>query len=106
MKLLQIYAQSNEHGDAWIIGDAEGLTALRDAINTALSEGSAVTTCGTSDEEGFMTFVAKSDLNTVREEDVLLPYTNAVYHKGKHPLVLVGPARYRDLAKVAIELDP
>lgn len=39
MKILNIYGQAMEHLDARIIGNREGLTELRDAINSALMSG-------------------------------------------------------------------
>jgi len=41
MKLLHIYAQEFEHGEAVIKGNTAGLTELRDTLNRALANGSA-----------------------------------------------------------------
>lgn len=43
MKLLHLYAQDHQHGEAWVVGNRLGLEALRDAINLALQQGSAQT---------------------------------------------------------------
>ena len=44
--LLHIYAQVHEHDGAWIVGSRIGLTALRNAIDQALKDGSGWTASG------------------------------------------------------------
>ena len=39
MKILNIYGQPFEHTEAKIVGTTEGLTALRDALNRAITNG-------------------------------------------------------------------
>lgn len=39
METLHIYAQACWHDEAWIAGNREGLTRLRDAIDKALLDG-------------------------------------------------------------------
>lgn len=104
MNLLHIYAQPDCHTEAWVVGDREGLKALRDAIDAALADEdkSASTEVFAQDNEGYKILVVQTDRQTVDRKDIRLPYANAAY-EGKHPLVLVGPSRYRELTIVPEE---
>jgi hypothetical protein len=42
--VLHLYALEWEHGDAYVVGNREGLRLLRDAIKDALQEGEGQTT--------------------------------------------------------------
>ncbi len=60
--LLHIYAQPFEHAEAWIIGDAKSLKALRDAIDKALTDATISSVKSiTADGESFVTIVANVD---------------------------------------------
>jgi hypothetical protein len=78
---LHIYGQSIWHDHAFIVGNTEALTALRDALDAALQPGAAVgeVSMFTSDGEGY-------ELKVYREEDgrywdkSLLPYTDSTMY--------------------------
>ncbi len=56
---LHVYGQEAWHDEAFVVGTAAGLTALRDAIDAALRDGAAVTpTVFVNDGEGYQVFVA------------------------------------------------
>lgn len=59
--LLHVYAQGQWHGDAWLVGDREGLTALRDAVDRALTDGSAACEAFVDDGEGYAVLVVHLD---------------------------------------------
>lgn len=42
--VLHLYSLEHEHGDAYVVGNREGLRLLRDAIKDALQEGEGQTT--------------------------------------------------------------
>ena len=71
-KKLQIIAQGCHHDPAFIVGDSQGLTALRNAIEIALGKGEAcVNNAFTTDGEGFDIIIAcREDMG-----DVPLGYT-------------------------------
>lgn len=56
-EILHIFAQFHEHGDAKILGNKSGLLALRDAINTALSEKRGEAQIMADDGEGYSVMV-------------------------------------------------
>jgi hypothetical protein len=74
---LHIYGQVYNHDHAFIVGNTEALTALREAIDAALETGSAVGTASSmaADREGY-------EVKVFREEDdsywdkAKLPYTD------------------------------
>ncbi len=73
--MLHIYAQPDQHADAYIVGDAEALRALWEAIGRALvtgkQDGTGCVFC--ADGEGYVVLVKPA---TEAEMDRLrLPYT-------------------------------
>jgi hypothetical protein len=99
MKFLHIYGQRNEHDDVWIVGDKEGLTALRDLLNTIIDDVERNSSeFITADHECYKILAVRSDEATLDAKEVCLPYSSNVY-KGKHPIILVGPEVYRSLVK-------
>lgn len=84
---LHIYAQQQEHGEAYIIGDRAALIALRDAVDQAIKDDSPVAfNSFTSDGEGYTTIVKQSTVEQINE--YRLPYTNSFsseYDKGRQP---------------------
>jgi len=81
ISLLHLYAQSWEHNDAWIVGNREGLTALRDALNRALeTETTKPTAClaFATDGEGYACFIVPNDADwqSDRWMRLYLPYTD------------------------------
>lgn len=107
--VLHIYAQYEQHDDAWIVGDLVALTALRDALTRAIETNlpsSAKSFC--RDGEGFNTVIIPSD--EARMKGMRWPYTATEisitgmkypYHpdKGVTPYELLAPGRYRELVK-------
>lgn len=83
---LHLYGQGQWHGDAYIIGNTEGLKALRDAIDRALNEerGASSLSAFVNDGEGFYTGVVKID----KPEDfdrLAVPYNDEIAqdHRGE-----------------------
>lgn len=82
---LHIYGQRAEHDDAFIIGDFEALTALREAIDRALNSPKAETvTPFTEDGEGYLLTVLHDGTS-----ELMVPYTDNLDHtreySGKPP---------------------
>ncbi len=83
-KVLHIYAQAWEHMDAYIIGNTEGLLALKAAIEQALAASNGV--CSTpfehgevmvADGEGYQVFVMRRDQEWCEGwKDIDTPYTS------------------------------
>lgn len=98
--ILQIYAQPFEHQEAWICGDREGLTKLRDALNIVLdtdAPASAHSYC--VDGEGYATVILPVDGETLL--DVMLPYTEFEgVLRTKGPFNLLSKEKYRELVKL------
>ncbi len=99
MKLLHVYGQDHEHDDVWISGERESLTALRDLL-THVIDSSEPGSCElmTADGEGFVAIVVPTTQSDMEAREVGLPYTSFRF-KGKHPIVLVGPEKYRQLVR-------
>lgn len=81
MNLLHVYAQPWEHSDAWLVGNREGLTALRDALNRALaSETTEPAGClqFVADGEGYACFIVPNDADwqTEKWQKLYRPYTD------------------------------
>ena len=73
IKEVQIYCQYIWHDDAYIVGNRDGLIALRDAVDTALSDsgiGQAKAELSVSDGEGYDVFI----INAGNMEALILPY--------------------------------
>lgn len=93
--LLHIYSQCYSHGEAWVCGDREALTALRGALDRVLTgpDRAAAMTSFTNDGEGYTTFVVLTEDTTIS-----LPYAISEHaNHGTHPFDLVGRKRYREL---------
>lgn len=72
MTMLHIYAQPYWHCDAFILGDRDSLTRLRDALTRALDSGQPqAIEAFTSDGEAFGAVVAVCD-----DDNLALPYTD------------------------------
>jgi hypothetical protein len=108
MNLLHIYAQAWEHSDAWIVGNRDGLTALRDALNRALAnEKTEPVAClqFAADGEGFACFIVPNDADWQGEkwQKLYRPYTDETardHRKDKDvlaPYQLLGDGEYRRL---------
>ncbi len=110
-KLLHIYAQPFEHGEAWVVGTREGLEELRNALNRVLAvaspwpfdtiprDTSTSLDAETTDGEGYKTLIVVVDEKQLLESDTLLPYTDCDYISGKPPVELIGMEKYRTLMR-------
>ena len=103
LPFLHLHAQPESHMEAWVVGNREGLMALRKALDEALEsdERSASTEeVFAADNEGFKVLVVVSSAEEVDRKDVAFPYTSHIYYEKvgrKHPMSLIGPSRYREL---------
>lgn len=79
-RLLHIFSQLQWHSPASIIGNRNGLTVLRDAIDDALGSGSSETFAMTSDGEGYSIHVTVEDSPWHHEawKHIAMPYTDPV----------------------------
>lgn len=71
---LNVYGQRYPHATAYIVGDAEALRALRDAIDTALADKHGCAHTFTSDGEGYDVIVLH--LPSDEAEKLITPYTD------------------------------
>ena len=104
---LHLYAQDDNHDDAWIVGDRVALTALRDALNQVLDGPHPATGVQAfcEDGEGYTTLVMRVDEPDVWRE-LLLPYARlrtfahqAPPHDALHPYQVLGSAQYKRICK-------
>lgn len=99
---LHVYGQPYCHDDLWVVGDEQGLLALRDALNEVLS-GRKDLACGqsmTADGEGFDILVWKRPSEDL--DSMLLPYVDWELNglpdeseNDKHPVRQVDLDEYR-----------
>lgn len=73
---LHIYAQEIWHDEAYIAGEREALTILRDAIDDALKKGTSSAQFFTSDGEGFDVQIVVADEPTMNK--MMVPYTDDI----------------------------
>jgi hypothetical protein len=76
LEILHLYGQSFWHDDAYIVGTARDLIALRDAIDKALVESHATIESFTADGEGYRLTVIAADDDTASR--LSMPYTDEV----------------------------
>lgn len=75
--LLHIYAQTQEHDNAHIVGTTDALTRLRDRIDDALSGAvDTVSIAFASDGEGYEVYISVED-NPHTWDILKMPYTDA-----------------------------
>jgi len=98
---VHIYAQPFHHGDAYIVANAEGLTAIRDACDAALKRGSVAIEPFTEDGEGYALIVMNIETRDPKWSQLHLPYTDndviGIPYVGSHPVEILGTLRYREL---------
>ena len=74
---LHIYAQDVWHDEAFIVGNREGLEALRDALNKALENPFSTARCFVNDGEGYACYIA--ECKDEQKLDLLaVPYTDQI----------------------------
>ena len=97
---LHLYPQPYNHADAWMVGDRESLTAIRDAITRVLDGPDAATSVRAfcEDGEGYAFIVMRQEDPEVWRR-MLLPYAELDVQdpNGTHPSSEVPKAVYRDL---------
>jgi hypothetical protein len=73
---LHLYAQAMQHDEAIIIGNMDGLKALRDAVDAAISQhkGTGSASCFSSDAEGYDLHVLLATEDEAKH--LSLPYTD------------------------------
>jgi hypothetical protein len=100
--LLHVYAQPFNHAEAWLVGDREALTKLRDALNGVLGtkEPAGVQTyC--MDGEGYTVMIVQAE--AAQMEPLMLPYGLDAYGEPEHPksgsspCILMTKEKYREL---------
>lgn len=109
--LLHLYSPIVHHGEAYIVGDRVGLTALRDAIDRALAEDSAAVEVFIADGEAYTAFVFLNEYPAEhkRWQWLALPYRDGfgAYQEADQqgelipPSGLVSPLRLAQLYKAA-----
>jgi hypothetical protein len=114
MSKLHIYAQPYNHEDAWIVGNSESLTALRDAITRVLKGENTITGAKSfcEDGEGYATLVLRVEDDAVWKS-LRPPYTehdnvwcagedDGEGHKDcpKHPFNIIDDFEYEEYYKI------
>lgn len=100
---VHLYAQAAHHEDAYVVADAEGLKALRDACDAALRKGVAISSPEAEDGEGYSLFVVNLETRDPKWDQLLLPYTLPEFNSEAYlktrigPFHVVGSNRYREL---------
>ena len=74
---VHIYGQYSWHEEAYIVGNVEGLIALRDAINSSIGQGQAKTEVMTGDGEGYDVHVIQVDSKLI-DSRLQLPYIDEI----------------------------
>jgi hypothetical protein len=84
--ILQIYGQVEQHHEAFIVGNKEGLIMLREAIDKALNEQVSFATEYVVDGEGYDIIVINRNEHWQDEpwQSLRLPYTADYYHYAIH----------------------
>jgi len=107
---LHVYQQVNNHGDAWLVGDKEALTSLRNKIDEALRQDQPQAFVAfAQDGEGFTAFVMPLEKTDEKWEALTSSYVDPFYkscavddiEEGLHPSSLLDCEKYRELHKQA-----
>jgi hypothetical protein len=102
MSKLHLYPQSGSHSDGWLVGDREGLTALRDAISRVLDEPppAARAQLFSSDGEGYSLVVVLQE-NPAVWDRLLLPYAKLedARKDATHPWSELDEGLYKSLLR-------
>ncbi len=88
--LLHIYGQSLQHDAAYIVGNRQGLEALKEAIETALTMDEAEISATVADGEGYQIYVLADDNDWQGKswQGRMLPYSHPIANRnggGKKP---------------------
>jgi len=89
MKLLHIYAQEIWHGEAYIVGNRDGLLALKEAIEQALVDSKSQVDEYASDGEGYKVRVIMNDTGWLEPfwDTLALPYSEKMTREGTRSAV-------------------
>ena len=87
-KLVHIYGQEIWHGDAFIVANKEGLLAISQAINQALTKGKGVTEVMPADGEGFaLKILCRNDeWLSPFWDNLAMPYTDNVHYRKREAI--------------------
>ena len=100
---LHIYGQDCWHSEAFILGDTEGLKALRDAIDKALATGQGFASAFVNDGEGFFTAIAQVDKDTL--DKLAVPYTDKDIGAREHREEALWPWAYPPIRQACKEAE-
>lgn len=106
--VVNVYPQRSPHDDAFIVGNKEGLVALRSAIDEALNDPGGLGTklSYVADGEGFVILVKRVD-TWDSLDGVALPYFGEEYSNGSPsatgPFDVIGKEAYRAAVRHTIE---
>jgi hypothetical protein len=96
---LHFYAQYSHHEDAFVVADAEGLRALRDACDVALRRGATAFQTFAEDGEGYLAFLVNLETRDPKWEQLDLPYQERFGARPKlGPVDVIGPRQYREIS--------
>lgn len=102
---LHIYSPQQWHDDAYIVGNTEGLIALRDAINRALGEErKGGLAAFVNDGEGFYGAVVRVDDKSEKFDLLAVPYVGEEYAKENRENAIY-PHRIRRASEAIKEQD-
>lgn len=92
MNILHVYAQEHWHDEAFVVGTPKALSALRCAIDHALTRGVGVATSSTADGEAFR--IAAVRLESDQVDTLAIPHSDEVMGRARYtakwPGVLPG----------------
>ena len=97
-KELHVYASEAPHEEVWVVGNATGLLALKEAITRALHDGSAGADAHTNDGEGYKVLVVRAP-GLVPFESINTPYNGEYVGHRNHPITMLGVERYKELMR-------
>lgn len=103
MSRLHLFPQEFSHGDAWLVGDRESLTAVRDTITRVLDSPDSSAKCTQAmgaDGEGYALIVVLQQA-AQHWERMLLPYAELEDKRedALHPFAQMNADLYRTLIR-------
>ena len=104
--IVQLYGQKEQHWEAYIVANKEGLLKLKEAIDNALAEGISFVTEFVADGEGYDIIIIDKEEHWQDQswQTLRLPYTEEYYHYTSdtiHPYDLLTEKQKEDYAKHA-----
>lgn len=87
--VLHLYAQAQNHDEAYVVGTPEGLKALRSALDAAIASGQGDADVLAADGEGYrLTIISKPNMDEM--QPLQYPYTDQIGRDGTINTWLVG----------------